>query len=567
MSGIKRNRKKTAVVLGQLGTAAVIATLTGVPGELVKVVFKSHDTSSMAFAKQPPSPPPPPATPAPQPLNADPSTHWFAAWDENIAPGAMDFFATPHLDNSTIANVQAQLNVSASAAVNKPLGVKVQTPIFNSTATAVFGGHYPLPNGSKAVSYVFGDMETGTTSQQISNVTTLVSQVRGSFAANAYVGQFDLTPTSTSAYTRPSTLTYSASQYNSSKVNMANTALYPGAPSFRNASTGDWANANIRTGLFIAPIGRLTEVQNALNSGYKGTETTTVGLNYHKQIPWVARFNNWGNASLDNVGTTADGYQFAQNAAIPSQGQLMSRGDFSAQILHGRMRGVYSVNLFHEGGASGSLVGYSAAQAQDDVRAGWYGLPHTDAIFAKSDNKVATMTLNPQVDGGPAMGGNQAERTGTVWSGVYSLSAGQLDILASNLDTVGHWIKFGMGDTAYDIFTVKTPNGYTYSVNDSATLDDNNSRNAQIEAGIHKLLQFDLVQTRIYGSRADALAGSNNANKYSLKTVWLLNSKYNVFTDDNRNGVGIPEPTSVGMLAAAGTMALVCRRRRQEKKA
>ena len=38
-----------------------------------------------------------------------------------------------------------------------------------------------------------------------------------------------------------------------------------------------------------------------------------------------------------------------------------------------------------------------------------------------------------------------------------------------------------------------------------------------------------------------------------------------IFTDHNRNGVGIPEPTSVGMLAAAGTMGLICRRRRNQK--
>ena len=49
--------------------------------------------------------------------------------------------------------------------------------------------------------------------------------------------------------------------------------------------------------------------------------------------------------------------------------------------------------------------------------------------------------------------------------------------------------------------------------------------------------------------------------------IWLLNSSYDVFGGNNqdRNGVGIPEPTSVGMLAAAGTMALVCRRRRGQK--
>jgi hypothetical protein len=131
-----------------------------------------------------------------------------------------------------------------------------------------------------------------------------------------------------------------------------------------------------------------------------------------------------------------------------------------------------------------------------------------------------------------------------------------MDILASNLDTNGHWIKFGTGDTAYDIFTVKNADGYTYE-DDSKT---GGSRQAFIDAGIHKMLQFDLVETRVY--KDSTYTGNNKHRDYDLRTVWLLNSSYNVFGDDNRNGVGIPEPTSLGMLAAAGTMALICRRRR-----
>src|SRR6185369_11730337 len=74
----------------------------------------------------------------------------------------------------------------------------------------------------------------------------------------------------------------------------------------------------------------------------------------HKQIPWVARFNNWGNNSLDTNNNPADGYRFVPGAPLPQSRlsgaqtahQMMSRGDFSAQILHYRMRGAYSVMLF-----------------------------------------------------------------------------------------------------------------------------------------------------------------------------------------------------------------------------
>ena len=83
------------------------------------------------------------------------------------------------------------------------------------------------------------------------------------------------------------------------------------------------------------------------------------------------------------------------------------------------------------------------------------------------------------------------------------------------------------------------------------------SRNALIEQGMHRLLQFDLVTTKVYHN-----AGFGGT--FDTKTIWLLNQNYLVFTNNNRNDVGIPEPTTFGMLAAAGSMAVVCRRQRRK---
>ena len=47
---------------------------------------------------------------------------------------------------------------------------------------------------------------------------------------------------------------------------------------------------------------RFSQNQENLNALYGGTSVTSVGLTYHKAIPWVARFNNWGNSSLDTDG-------------------------------------------------------------------------------------------------------------------------------------------------------------------------------------------------------------------------------------------------------------------------
>ena len=92
--------------LQKIGAAAVIATLTGVPTELAHWLAGDHDTSSMAVAGKPPKPPPPPPPgppsppppppgnqgPLPEPLNLDPNVHYFAAWDENTAPGSTVYF-------------------------------------------------------------------------------------------------------------------------------------------------------------------------------------------------------------------------------------------------------------------------------------------------------------------------------------------------------------------------------------------------------------------------------------------------------------------------------------------
>lgn len=558
MSGIKRTRGQQTLKLLTAATAVVLG--------------------SSAYVG---------AHPYPVSLNTAPSVHWFADWAENTYPASTDFYPTPFATNTNVASVKATLTSSANA--NVPLGIKVQNPLSNATATSLFGGT-GYGTGKKAISYIFGDFESagslnGTTTN-ITNVTNLRKQVTTSaWTARAYVGEFALTPLTGTGFgsgqdpSRRGSGAYTKAQYDSSKVNMANTDLYPGSANFRNKSTNDWSNANIRTGLFVAPIMRMTAVQNVLNSSYNGTNRSIqngdAGANpqYHKQIPWVTRFNNWGNISLDSNNNAADGYKFVPGQALPQDGltaaqtanQMMGRGDFSAQILHYRMRDAYSVAVFEP-----AVVGYTKAQQQQDVRYGWYGAnyagntdsagaislaAHPNTVFAKTDYKAATMTYNPIIDGTSDAAGKRSEITGTIWSGVYSLSLGKMDILLSDLDTANHKARFG-NVGGYEVFTLKNGSGYTYD--DTTVLSA--SRNQLIEAGMHRLLQFDLVTTRVYKS-------STYTGSYKTQCVWMLNQNYQVFTNNNRNDVGIPEPTTFGMLAAAGSMAVVCRRQRRNQKA
>jgi hypothetical protein len=527
------------------------------------------------------------AHPFPETLNGtatggSSSVHWFADWQVNTNPAPTDFFATPFATNSTIVGVKSQLTLSANA--GRPLGIKVQTPLSNASASSLFSASYGV--GNKAISYVFGDFESAGslvgTSTNLANISQLVQQVQSSsWASRAYVGEFGLVPLAGVGFgtspsqdpTRRGSLMYTMGQYQSSKVNMANTDLYPGSPTYRNKSTGDWANANIRTGLFIAPIGRMTAVQNNLNDGYNGRIKSIQNGDggappqYDKQIPWVTRFNNAGNQSLDTDNNPANGYRFVPGAALPSAGlsgaqtanQMMGRGDFSAQILHYRMRGAYSINLFEPGN-----VGYTAAMQQQDARDGWYGasdphIAHVNNIFAQADSKPATMTLNPTVDGTITNNGIRSESSGTIWSGEYSVSGKQLDVLDSNLDTADHLIKFGSVDV-YDVFTLRGSGVHANDTYDDSPANQKSislARQSLIEAGMHHLLQFDLVTSKVYSN-------SSFTGKYKTQVVWLLSNNYQVFTNNNRNDVGIPEPTTFGMLAAAGSMAAVCRRQRRK---
>ena len=516
------------------------------------------------------------SAPLPEPLNVAPNVHWFSDWEVNSNPAPQDFYATPFARSDNVPAVQAEL--TASGLAGTPLGIKITAPgLTTAAANALYNTRYTPAN--KVISYIFGDIEgspTGVVSN-VSPITTMVSQVRNSkYTKNAYVGEFELTPLSGVATkdvdhkdpTRRGPLPYTQNDYNATGVSMANTELYPGSPTYRNRSTFDWNNANIRTGLFVAPLGRMTQVQNVLNQSYNGL-SRNLGPAYHKQIPWVTRFNNFGNHSLDN-GAAADNhafapYEFHPGTSLPqaaltatqTQNQMMGRGDFSAQILHYRMRGAYSLALFEPG-----VVGYTKSQEQQDVRDGWYGasdphVAHANNIFAASDSKAATMTLNPTIDGTslPDHGLN-SEKTGTIWSGEYSLSQKKLDILASNLDTINHLIKFGQVD-AYDVFTKHGTGAHAADTwQDSDLLSP--SRNSTIEKGMHRLLQFDLVTTRVYSN-------SSFSGTPSTRTIWLLNQNYVVFQNNSgRNDTGIPEPTTFGMLAAAGSMAVVCRRQRRK---
>ena len=434
----------------------------------------------------------------------------FFDWSVPTESGGPNYTPSPLLTDSNFAAVDAFLATQAAIPGNL-LALKVISPITSNGAKAIFDKY--------KINYVFADYEDG---NALANTQALVATIKASKkSASAFVGDFSMAPLNSDP-TRPSSLPpltptasgghslFSATSYKNAGVNMANPALYPGAPDFRNPADGNSNAPNIRSALFVLPIQRLSLTKQALPSG-------------QKLIPWVSRFNNFGNDALNNgPQNPVHKFEFVQNNAIPANGQLLSRGDFEAQVLHYRMRGADSINLFNYDNPNSSVIGYSAAQERGDALTGW-NQSAAAAVFNRGHFAFANFGTTAIVNPFKTV---SSESVGTIWSGVYDTSGTkrQLVVLLSNLGNVNQQV---------DIPKVGGIPTFETLVN-THDKDDYN-----IEAGAHRILVFNLT-----------------GNKWHLATTTLA------FTDNNRNGIGVPEPTSVALLAMGGAGMLLRRKRR-----
>ncbi|MDB5290227.1 MAG: hypothetical protein JWL69_1468 [Phycisphaerales bacterium] len=458
-----------------------------------------------------------------------------------------NYTPSPFLSDTNFSQVAAFLTTYHAANPNAPLAVKVISPLTSTGAKAIFNT-FPIK-------FVFADFED---TNAVSKTAALATIVKSSTSSKtAFVGNFNTYNVSNVAGstladpTRPTgTPANGAQSFQNILVNkapfgpttMVNPAAYPGAPDYKTQPSQSFA-PNIRSALFVLPVDRVTFATLALtptSGGATAPPSTAGGVN----IPWVARFNNWGNSLLDTDHNSANGYQFVQNAGNPSNGQLLSRGDFSAQVLTYRLRGAYSYSLFNYYNPNApanqspysSVVGYTPTQERSDAFKGWNAnLNSTLAgIFGNGTATVPKynfVNLINRVPIGSKKGVTQytwSEGSGMVYSGVYDTSAesnGKRDlvILLSNM----------AGNTQHADLVDKI-GGFAVDLNPKTSKLD---QDVQLKAGTHHLLEFQL---------------KNN--------VWDLLADNTVFTDDNRNGIGVPEPTSLGVMAL-GAVGLLARRR------
>jgi len=406
------------------------------------------------------------------------------------------FTPAPFVTNGNAASVAAQLPAFQAAYPGK-VAVKVTEALTPANIALLFN------NPNYTINNAFYDIEGP---GYIAAAQAQAQQIHAiPKSAATRVGNFDLYPgsgDSTGAAAGPSYFDYVSG--GPTGVNMANEGLYPGAPGYKNPAGvgGTSSSPNIRSTLFTLPILRASYISAQLPAG-------------HLHLPFVNRFNNWGNTALDTDNNPANGYAFVQNAANPSQGQLISRGDFSAMVAHERARGIQGVHLL-----DGGVVGYTQAQFEQDAKDG-FKLPAFEAIFNGGNAKLATLDTVGKVDGVV----KNTETSGVIFSGVYSLTqgpggAGKLALLVSNLDDAAHSLSIDQKIGG------KTVPG-----------------SISILAGQHKLLDFT-----------------------GAGTQWSLQNPGGtlVFTDDNRNGVGVPEPVTMGGVALFA-LGMLSRRRVRRK--
>lgn len=404
-------------------------------------------------------------------------------WRSNGSPTPISgYIPATFVNNGNAATVAAQLQALPAGS---KLAVKVTEPLSAPNINILFGG-------AKPINYAFYDIETP---GAIAAAQSQANQIRALTPAT-YVGNYRLFPGSgdnSGVGAGPSVADYLSGGPNG--VNMANADLYPGAPFYKNPGDlgGTSSSPNVRSSLFTLPIKRSTYVAANLPGG-------------HLNIPYVNRFNNFGNAALDTDANPTNGYRFENTTGD----QMISRGDFKAMIAHYRMRGINGFHLL-----DGGVEGYTPVQFAQDAKDGW-SLAAMDNIFKNGGARLATLDTVVRRDGTTM----DFEQAGVVFSGVYSLSQNKLAVLVSNLDELAHSItipnKLG-GKNIAAAFTV--------------------------EAGSHRLLQF---------------TGSG--------TQWVLSNNsliWNTGSDADRSGVGVPEPVAMGTLTIFAGL-LLCRRSRRQ---
>ncbi|HEV3410384.1 MAG TPA: hypothetical protein VG095_08820, partial [Chthoniobacterales bacterium] len=466
----------------------------------------------------------------------------FFADDVLTNPPPANYTAAPFLDNNASSAGNASSILSASASAGKHRALQVRESLSVPAALNIFDQH--------VVHFVFTEF---TGDARVGQTRTIADEMLGSTQSKqAFVGNFNFYPNSGIDATRPAGQPTNSNAYEDSRGRsgsllgnqIAAPALFPGSPNFRNPAASNSSAPNIRSALFTLPIQRITYAQ----AGLRGLSALPTGSAAYavvarpnhpssRLIPWVSRFNNWGNPAL-NGGPNGAG--FVQNAATPSDGQLLSRGDFAALILHYRMRGADSVML--ASAVNAGVQGYTDEQARLDVTSAWAQSANANGIFARANCAVACLNnvVGDLASNSGDVNPRSTEVAGVVWSGVYDRAGSvdpmsgrrQLVILLSNLGTARNIVDFPNNIGGFSVFV--PPSRSSLDRYDDVAIDP----------GMHRILNFAL----------------QTSSRGRLEWVYTDDSPSPDFASNNRNGTGIgyafPQP--IGPSANITAPASIC---------
>ena len=527
MDSQRFSQRLLVVNRGKLAIAA-LAAVVGIPQAIAHAASATQPSSTSR-----------PSTSSLAPSAAEqlyPSVHWFAAWNDQATAKDPSNALSGQTINSGTANGKTPSHTAASGTI--PLHIKTEkAPLLVQPSWT-----YRPSDNANATSYIFADFETNRNSlHTVSSwltvpIRTSPSSPNSSFSEYAGASQKNMVE---SVSSHPGTLFLTKAQYDIVKVSMANLVLYPSGNSV-GAELADAARkGNLHSGLTLQPA----TSPDTIASGNKNIDAGSIMETnlYHKPASWLLKSDNWANLSLaaSRANDPAKGVQFASIADIP-QGSLhgtqeLTLRNLNSQILHYRLHGAYAGNDSYDVDAAIADSGVASA-------------------VAKCGRQSMSIGFNPTGDPSSDLEtGESGDVSSSIWAGNYALKMQSREAWENHREPINRPSSY----QTVNVYEVLASRG-TGSIPPVYLSEDNgpNDSQALAESGMRHVLTFDPANTREY-------KGVSVTNADSTKCIWIMNDNYQIFANAQHAEMKMPEPTLFSTLAAAGSMALLCRRRRR----
>ena len=529
--------------------AAALASVVGISPAISRAASTTRPSSLVSTTR--PAKLASTVVPASNPQDLHPSVHWFAAWNEA---------AVAQSPGNAFSGVTTYAGAPQAADKN-PLAVKGD----KASPTTHPAPSYHVSVAGAAASYVFADFEVNRDSHRSEPQASASAIHNLATSKNTSFSEFQASQPPTAQgddATHRSALFLTKAQYDILHVSEARAALYPGSNSIRSNSADVVDHGNLQARVSMEPGAR----SNAPTRANEGNESSPIGNEklYHQRMPWGSQLSGLTTISLNPNKGAGGSLRFASVAGFPQLDphtpHALSISKLNAQIAYYRLRGAYAANAFETG-----IAGYSVADQLADGHDNSYDASaaapaDADQGFAVEDKKSVhnrvSLSFNPTIDTNDESESKRSDNVyATIWSGAYALRVGHVEVLDRRPNSASSVAKYRTVDVS-DVFTNKSP-GAEVTVYASDEDTPATARSEMADASMHRLLEFSATSTRDYKGASVAISD------FAAKPIWILNDKYTLLASHDQAYMGLPEPTLFGTFAAAGSMAVICRRRRR----